>query len=85
MKYFVYILRSQKESSYYIGHTRDLDSRLQRHNQGRVKYTKSKRPWDLVYFEEYPDRARAMAREQEIKGRKSKEFIDSLVRASRQF
>jgi putative endonuclease len=84
MSYWVYILKSQKDGSYYIGHTQELDSRLERHNQGRVKYTKSKRPWDLVYFEEYPDRSRAMAREQEIKGRKSKEFIDSLVRASRQ-
>ena len=84
MKHFVYILRSQKDASYYIGHTQDLDSRVERHNQGRVKYTKGKRPWELVYFEKYPDRSSAMAREAEIKKRKSKEFIASLVRTSRQ-
>jgi putative endonuclease len=84
MSYCVYILKSQKDGSYYIGHTQDLDSRLERHNQGRVKYTKSKIPWEVAYLEQYPDRSSAMAREEEIKKRKSKEFIDSLVRKSRQ-
>jgi putative endonuclease len=84
MSYYVYILKSQKDGSYYIGHTQNLNSRLERHNQGRVKYTKSKRPWKLAYLERYPDRSSAMAREEEIKNRKSKAFIDCLVRASRQ-
>jgi len=84
MAHFVYILMSEKTGTYYVGHTQDLNSRLERHNQGRVKYTKNKRPWDLVYFEEYPDRSSAMAREEDIKKRKSKQFIDSLVRTSRQ-
>ncbi|MCG6980003.1 MAG: GIY-YIG nuclease family protein [Deltaproteobacteria bacterium] len=84
MNYYVYILRSQKDGSYYIGHTQDLDSRLERHNQGRVTYTKSKRPWELAYLEKYPDRSSAMAREEEIKKRKSKDFIHCLVRTSRQ-
>ena len=84
MKYVVYIMKSHKDGSYYIGHTQNLDSRLERHNQGRVTYTKSKRPWELAYLEEYPDRSSAIAREQEIKKRKSKEFIDSLVNTSRQ-
>ena len=83
MSYRVYILKSQKDGSYYIGHTLDIDSRLERHNQGRVKSTKGKRPWTLAYHEEYPDRSSAMAREEDIKKRKSKKFIDSLVRASR--
>ncbi len=84
MAYFVYILMSEKAGTYYVGHTHDLIDRLDRHNQGRVKYTKSKRPWDLVYFEECPDRSSAMTREEDIKKRKSKKFIDSLVRTSRQ-
>ncbi len=83
MAYFVYILMSEKTGTYYVGHAQNLNSRLERHNQGRVKYTKSKRPWDLVYFEEYPDRSSAMTREENIKKRKSKQFIDSLVRTSR--
>ncbi|MBW2204516.1 MAG: GIY-YIG nuclease family protein [Deltaproteobacteria bacterium] len=57
MPYFVYILRSTVDGSYYVGSTQDLNERLDRHNQGRSKYTKSKRPWQLIYHEEYPDRS----------------------------
>jgi putative endonuclease len=84
MSYFVYILRSQKDGRYYVGSTQDPSERLQRHNEGRSKYTKAKRPWDLIYFEEYPDRSSAVRREDEIKSRKSRDFIETLVRTSRQ-
>jgi len=83
MGYHVYILQSTVDGSYYVGSTQDLNERLDRHNQGRSKYTKSKRPWQLVYHEKYPERSSAMKREKEIKGRKSTHFIESLVRTSR--
>jgi putative endonuclease len=70
MTYSVYILKSKKDGSYYVGHTKDLTDRLERHNQGRVRYTKSKGPWKLVYSEEYPARSAAMKREKKIKKRK---------------
>jgi putative endonuclease len=84
MAYFVYILRSQKDESYYVGSTQDINERLLRHNQGRSKYTKAKRPWELVYSEELQDRSSAIQREIEIKNRRSKAYIDTLVRTSRQ-
>ena len=84
MRFYVYIIQSEKDGSYYIGSTKDLAERLERHNQGRSKYTKGKTPWELVYHEEFPDRSSAMKREEEIKGHKRKAFIESLVRASRQ-
>jgi len=84
MVYFVYILRSLKVGTYYIGSTQDLDERIQRHNQGRSKYTKLKRPWELAFYEEHPNRSSAMKREQEIKGHKRKTFIENLIRTSRQ-
>jgi len=84
MPYFVYILKSIKEDTYYVGSTQDVNSRLERHNQGRSKYTKTKRPWELVYWEKCRDRAEAMRLEREIKARKSKDYIESLVRTSRQ-
>jgi predicted GIY-YIG superfamily endonuclease len=33
MAYFVYILRSRKDGSYYIGSTQDIDERLVRHKK----------------------------------------------------
>ncbi|MES0364136.1 MAG: GIY-YIG nuclease family protein [Desulfobacteria bacterium] len=83
MVYFVYILQSLKDGSYYVGSTQDLDSRLERHNQGRSKYTKAKKPWELVFREEHPDRSSTIKRESEIKRRKSSQFIESLVSTSR--
>jgi putative endonuclease len=84
MPHFVYILKSQKDGSYYTGSTQDVVDRLKRHNQGRSKFTKSKRPWDLVYAEEYLDRSAATKREREIKNRRSRSYIEALVRTSRQ-
>ncbi len=84
MAYYVYIVESLKDGTYYIGSTQDLKERLERHNQGRSQYTKAKRPWKLVYSEEHPDRSAASIREMEIKNRKSKDYIKTLVRTSRQ-
>jgi len=82
MTYFVYIIQSARDSSYYIGSTQDLEERLSRHNQGRSKYTKNKRPWKLVYSEKFSDRSSAVKRENQIKRQKRKEFIEKLFKNS---
>ena len=79
MVYYLYIIQSDKDDSFYVGTTQSLDERILRHNQGRSKYTKHKRPWNLVYVEEHPDRSIAMKREYAIKGRKSKDYITKLI------
>ena len=83
MPVFVYILRSLKDGSYYIGSTQDVDARLKHHNQTGTQYTKQKRPWELVYQEEHPDRSSAMKREYAIKKRGGRKFIESLAKTSR--
>ncbi len=82
MPYFVYILQSEKDGSYYIGHTSDLEERLGRHNEGRSLYTRGKRPWKLVYREHFDSKSEAAKREQEIKRKKGREYIEYLVRTS---
>jgi len=84
MTYYLYIIQSAMDGSFYIGSTQNLDERLARHNQGRSKFTKPRRPWKLVYHEEHPDRSSAVKKELEIKNRKSKKFIEKLLRTSRQ-
>jgi len=79
MAYYLYIIQSDKEGSFYIGTTQNLDARILRHNQGRSKYTRTKRPLNLVYVEDYPDRSSAMKREYAIKRRKSKDYIAKLI------
>ena len=77
--YFTYILQSEKDESYYIGYTIDIENRLWEHNEGRTGYTKSKRPWNLVYKEEFQTRREAMARERWLKCLKSKKYIEKLL------
>ena len=67
--YYAYILKSVKDNGYYYGSTSDLPKRIKEHNDGRVKSTKSRGPWQLRYFEEFPDRGGARKREMYFKKR----------------
>jgi len=48
--YYVYILQSLKDKSYYTGLTTDVESRLKKHNNGSVEYTSTKRPFKVVWY-----------------------------------
>lgn len=68
MTYWVYILRCA-DGTLYTGCTNDLSRRLAAHNAGKgAKYTRSRRPVELVYWEEVPDKSAALRREAAIKG-----------------
>jgi len=67
MPFFVYILKSELSGTSYVGHTADLANRIQEHNNGKSLSTRSKRPWQLVYQEEYVTRSEAMMRERHFK------------------
>ena len=69
--FFVYILQSKKDETFYIGQTNDLDWRVSKHNEGMSRYTASKRPWRLVYFEMFKTRNAAILREKQLKGWKN--------------
>ena len=63
----VYILRC-RDGTLYTGWTNRLEARVEAHNQGKgAKYTKSRRPVALVYWERQADKAGALRREREIK------------------
>ena len=61
--FVVYILKSEVDGTYYYGHTKDLDSRIKRHNTGKVRSTKSKKPWVLHYQEQFETKSEAYKRE----------------------
>jgi putative endonuclease len=80
MTYFVYILESLKDGTYYVGSTNNLSDRVERHNQGRSKYTQNRGPWVAVYYEKHLKRADAVKREKAIKNRKDRDYIERLIR-----
>lgn len=76
-KWFLYILKC-KNGTFYTGITKDLERRLEMHNDGKAsKYTRTRRPVKLIYQETYLSRAQALVRECKIKAfpRKRKEKL----------
>ena len=66
-KAFVYILECG-DGSLYTGWTTDVEDRIKTHNSGQgAKYTRSRLPVKLVYFEEVDGRSAALKREAAIK------------------
>jgi putative endonuclease len=65
--YYVYLIQSLKDSTYYIGYSDDLNQRLKEHNCGKTKSIKHKIPFKLIYFEGYLDKTTARKREIKLK------------------
>jgi len=76
-EYYAYILKSLKDKRYYYGSTSNLDYRLERHNSGQVKSTKSRTPFIIHYYEKYPDRASAQKREYFFKSRSGYRWLQA--------
>lgn len=65
--YFTYLLRCS-DGTLYCGYTNHLEKRLQAHNSGHgSKYTCTRLPVKLVYYEAYESKHDAMSREYRIK------------------
>ena len=67
MKATTYVLKSLKDNKLYIGSTNDLDRRIKEHNSGKNKSTKNRRPFELVYKEEFNSTTEARIREKLFK------------------
>ena len=65
--YYLYILKSLTDEKLYIGSTNDLKRRLSEHNDGLNRSTKSRRPFELRYYESYASEKDARKREYSLK------------------
>ncbi|MDW8797164.1 GIY-YIG nuclease family protein [Staphylococcus pseudoxylosus] len=66
-KHFIYIVKC-KDGSLYTGYAKDVTQRVAKHNNGQgAKYTKIRRPVQLVYQEMFDTKSEALKREYEIK------------------
>lgn len=75
---FVYVLKSEKDNKRYIGLTNNLDRRLTEHNLGKVKSTKLRLPFKLVYLEEFESRSEVALREKFFKTGIGREFLKTI-------
>ncbi len=67
-RWFTYIVLCS-DQTLYTGIAVDLEKRIDEHNSGKggAKYTRSRRPVQLVHFEEFSTRSEATKREFELK------------------
>ncbi len=81
MYYFVYVLLSKKDNLFYTGYTSNLEKRLKMHNEGKVKSTRNRIPFELIYFEGCINQQDATRREKYLKSGNGKIYIRSRLRA----
>ena len=75
MKYYVYIIKSEKDQSWYYGFSENPEKRLQFHNAGKSTYTKGKMPWKLIFCRSFDIKIEALKFEIYLKKMRNKEYI----------
>ena len=64
---YVYLLRSVKHGTFYLGWTTNLVRRLEQHNTSGAGYTCPRGPWELIAYEIHPRTNAAKKRERTLK------------------
>jgi predicted GIY-YIG superfamily endonuclease len=71
----VYLLRSAADPDrHYVGQTKDLKARLDRHNRGEVNHTSKYAPWVIETYLAFSDEVRALAFERYLKSGSGRAF-----------
>ena len=79
MFFYVYILRSLKNRSFYIGYSTDLKNRIKQHNNGESQSTKPFRPYKLIFYEAFLNEKDAKNREEYLKGGYGRKSIQKML------
>jgi len=78
MSYYVYIIESIVDGTYYKGSTQNPLLRLERHNNGESKYTSKKMPWKLVYLRMFATKTEALKEELRLK-KTNRKYLSWLI------
>ena len=78
--FFTYVIQSKKDGRFYTGSTSDLRKRLNEHNTGKVRSTKSRGPFVLIYYEACLDKQDALAREKYLKSGMGKRYLKNRLK-----
>ena len=78
--FYVYVLQSLLDSNFYTGFTDNLERRIDEHNSGKVKSTKNRAPFQLVYFEGSLNKNNALHREKYLKTTYGKRYLKNRIK-----
>lgn len=66
--FYVYLIGSLSSNEQrYVGMTTNLKRRLQQHNDGKSYHTSKFKPWNLITYIAFSDRAKAVSFERYLK------------------
>jgi len=78
--YYVYVLTSETDNSWYIGYTFNLKERINQHNSGKTITTKKRQPWRIIYYEVSFNRVDAIAREKYLKSGMGRRYLKNRLK-----
>ena len=76
--YYVYILESLVDGDFYKGSCENYAKRFEAHNKGESEFTRHKRPWKLIFVQEFEDKKFALIQEKKLK-RCNKNYLRWLI------
>ena len=79
--HYTYVLLGKREGGFYTGYSADLRQRLGQHHQGRVRWTASRQPVRLVYYEACVSQEDVLRRERFLKSGKGKRYLRNRLAA----
>ena len=79
--YYTYVLQSEKDDKFYVGFTKDLKLRFEKHSKGQIKSTRDRRPLTLIYYEACLRQDDATKREKYLKTYHGKMFLKKRLKS----
>jgi len=78
--FYTYVLQSKKDKRFYTGATDDLRKRFKEHQDGKSTWTKSRGPFELIYYEACLEKHDAFTREKYLKSGRGKRFLKARLK-----
>ena len=78
--FYTYIIQSKKDNKWYTGSTKDLRKRFKEHNLNKVYSTKSRGPFELIYYEASLNEQDTRTREKYLKSAMGKRYLKNRLK-----
>jgi putative endonuclease len=79
--FYVYVLQSVKTLRFYTGSCQNIANRLDEHNTGQNKSTRTGIPWHIIHTESFLTRSEAISKERIIKNRGASRYLTDIGKA----
>ena len=78
--YYTYVIQSEKDDNLYVGFTKNLKLRFEKHSKGQVESTRDRRPLNLIYYEACLSQDDATKREKYLKSYHGRMFLKNRLK-----